>query len=168
MAYFPFKTFVATWEFLTRATYFSILKSNVNLKQSPAISFNLYRMDFVLVLSLHLSDWFKNISKMKTRICPKLCYLNLSDQPKSSQFKSSQVKKKLLFKMTYFSPWNAKKAKHPSSCRWQHEKIPTVTKARAWCHAARAAYSPNSMFFSICAFLLRDFVQDCTFHMIPE
>ena len=76
MAYFPFERFVAAWEFLTRVTYFSILKSNVNLRKNPAISLKLYRMDFVLVLFLYLSDWLKWEAYMGLYASIKIYYEN--------------------------------------------------------------------------------------------
>ena len=76
MAYFPFESFLAVWEFLTRETYFSILKSNVNLRKNPAISLKLYRMDFVLVLFLYLSDWLKSEAYMGLYASIKIYYEN--------------------------------------------------------------------------------------------
>ena len=35
-------------------------------------------------------------------------------------------------------------------------------------HAARAAYYPEQYVFQNWCFFLRDFIQDFTFHMIPE
>ena len=76
MAYFPFETFVAAWEFLTRVTYFSILRSNVNLRQNPAISLNLHRMDLVLVLFLYLSYWLKSETYVELYASIKIYYEN--------------------------------------------------------------------------------------------
>ena len=76
MAYFPFETFVAACEFLTRVTYFSILRSNVNLRQNPAISLNLYRMDLVLVLFLYLSYWLKSETYVGLYASIKIYYEN--------------------------------------------------------------------------------------------
>ena len=76
MAYFPLESFVTGWEFLTRVTYFSILKSNVNLRKNPAISLKLYRMDFVLVLFLYLSYWLKSETYVGLYASIKIYYEN--------------------------------------------------------------------------------------------
>lgn len=114
------------------------------------------------VLFLHLSHWFKINSKMKTRsrICPKLCCLNLSDQPKRNFY---------LLKMTYFSLLNCQESEaHVILQMTTLKKFQLSLRHAHGSHVARAAYSPKQYVFQNWRFFLRDFIQDFTFHVIPE
>ena len=149
MAFFPFETFVAAWEFLTGVTYFSVLMSSVNLKQNFAVSLNLCRMDLVLVSFLYLSDWLKIDSKKKTRICLKFCYLNLSDQPKRNFYSK--------WLTLYFSLFKCHESEvHVISQMTALKNLQLSVKHAHGSYAARAIpYSPELYVFQNWCFFAR-------------
>ena len=72
--------------------------------------------------------------------------------------------------MTYFSLLNCQESEaHVIPQMKTLKKFQLSLRHAHGSHAARAAYSPEpGIFFSICAFFLPNFIQDFTFHMIPE
>ena len=128
MAYFPFKTFVATWEFLTRVTYFSILKSNVNLnkaleKVSTYMEWALsWFCSCIYLIGLKLiRKWRRDLPQI---MLPELGQINQKETfIQNDLLLSSELSRK-------------QSTRHPADDNTK--KIPTVTKARACSHAARA------------------------------